>query len=563
MKSIRHQNFRPIHFFLKHKKFTSNLSFLLILALLNLTTGCSYYKNKKVETQPDTMAEQINKFNQEQKYVVIHSGSNSWHLNNIVIDEDQHLLSGDIDNISALHEHPIEIDKTFKYNKNKSQPLNEVHFFLTNNISPEIGKKLTIPITDIKSISVNDKNTGRSILNVLGTTVGVFALLLIIIAATKSSCPFVYINNGVEFVFMGEIYPGVITANLQRDDYLPLPNFKTFNEEYVLKISNELLEIQHTDLAQLLVVDHDENVEILLDKFGNLHSFSSISSPRNVLVDGIKDNINPSLVKDNNNYLFNTDILNSKSTRELILEFDKPINNKTAKFYLTAKNSMWLDYVYGKFNEQFGNYYPKFQKDQQKAPAENGLKWMIDQHIPLSVYIKTTTGWELVDYINPVGPMATRDIVIPIDLAEHSEDKLIVKLESGFMFWEVDYVGIDYSKNLPLKITTILPSSAIDEKNNDVTVLFNETDKKYFVQPEIGNEVIITYKSENTKTDQNQSVFLKNRGYYNYIRDYDGIPDFVKLQSFKEKNAFTNFSKEQYETIVGLDKGNTVALHDK
>jgi hypothetical protein len=344
---------------------------------------------------------------------------------------------------------------------------------------------------------------------------------------------------------------------------LPLPNFKAFNNEYILKISNELLEIQHTDLAQLLLVDHDENVEILLDKSGNLHSFSSISSPRNVLVDGIKDDINPSLVKDNNNYLFNTDILNSKSTRELILEFDKPENKLTAKLYLTAKNSMWLDYVYGKFNEQFGDYYPKFQKDQQKAPAENGLNWMIDQHIPLSVYIKTTTGWELVEYINPVGPMATRDLVIPIDLANHSEDKLIVKLESGFMFWEVDYVGIDYTKNLPLKITTILPSSAIDENNNDVTVLLEKTDKKYFVQPEIGNEVLITYKTENTKTDQKQSVFLKNRGYYNYIRDYDGIPDFVKLQSFKEKNAFTDFSREQYEIIVGLDKGNNVALHDK
>ena len=563
MKSTIYQSFRPIHFFLKHKKFTSNLSFLLILALLNLTTGCSYYKNKKVETHPDTMAEQINKFNQEQKYVVIHAGSNSWHLNDILINEDEQLLSGTIDMISASHQNLIEIDKTFKYNRNKSQPLNEVHFFLKNNISPERGKTIVIPLADINSISVNDRNTGRSILYALGTTVGVFALLLIIYWATKSSCPFVYINNGEEFVFMGELYPGVITANLQRDDYLALPNFKAFNNEYILKISNELLEIQHTDLAQLLLVDHDENVEILLDKSGNLHSFSSISSPRNVLVDGIKDDINPSLVKDNNNYLFNTDILNSKSTRELILEFDKPENKLTAKLYLTAKNSMWLDYVYGKFNEQFGDYYPKFQKDQQKAPAENGLNWMIDQHIPLSVYIKTTTGWELVEYINPVGPMATRDLVIPIDLANHSEDKLIVKLESGFMFWEVDYVGIDYTKNLPLKITTILPSSAIDENNNDVTVLLEKTDKKYFVQPEIGNEVLITYKTENTKTDQKQSVFLKNRGYYNYIRDYDGIPDFVKLQSFKEKNAFTDFSREQYEIIVGLDKGNNVALHDK
>ena len=64
------------------------------------------------------------------------------------------------------------------------------------------------------------------------------------------------------------------------------------------------------------------------------------------------------------------------------------------------------------------------------------------------------------------------------------------------------------SKNAFRKLLTA--SRPVYIKQDKVTVLLEKTDKKYFVQPEIGNEVIITYKTENTKTDQKQSVFLKN-----------------------------------------------------
>ena len=565
MKTTADHKFRPVHFFHKNKRFTSNLSIILILAFLNLTVSCSYYKTKNVETSAATIAEQIKIFNEQQKYVIIHANNLSWYLERLTINEDEKNLSGTIQNISPSHQYskPRVENKSYKYEPTKNQPLNEVHFYLSNTTQPVTGEQITIPFSEIVSISVNDKNTGKSILNVFATTVGVFALLLIIVAATKSSCPFVYIKNGEEFVFMGELYPGAITSNLQRDDYIPLLNFKAIDNEYVLKITNELLEIQYTDLAQLLLVNHPENIGVLLDKKGNPHTFSSLVSPTQVEVDYMLNDIKPAIKQDNNSYLFNSDIESSISTRNIILEFDNPATSNTAKLFITAKNSMWLDYVYGKFNEQFGNYYRTFQRDQQKVSLQKSEQWMIEQNIPLTVYLKTTNGWELVDRINTIGPMASRDIIVPVNTQNVTDDKLLIKLETGFMFWEVDYVGIDFSENIPLSITHMNPTSAFDENNKNVTNLLKKTDEKYLVQPNIGNEVVVTYKTDAIDQNLHQSIFLKNRGFYNYIREYDGVPDFETLQSFKKIGAFTNFSKNEYFTLMEPYNNVDVVLNDE
>ena len=267
--------------------------------------------------------------------------------------------------------------------------------------------------------------------------------------------------------------------------------------------------------------------------------------------------------QDNISYTFNTDIEDQNSVRSIVFEFEKPSDINNGKLYLTAKNSFWLDYMYGKFNEQFGSYYSKFQKDQESVSKENKLKWMNEQNIPLTIYVKSSNSWNMVEKVNTVGPMAYRNLVVPIDLSKVTSDKLQIKLETGFMFWEVDYVGMDYSENISLNVSYLDPTMAIDENNNDVTSLLTKTDQKYLVQPEVGNEVIITYRFDAIDSSANQSVFLKNRGYYTYIRDYDGIPDFDYLRSFKEAGAFTKFSEEVYYMFIDSPFNDEISLNNE
>ncbi len=552
MKPFSSKKFRPLFFFTKNKKFTSVISVFLTLSFLNLITSCSYYNVRDVTTSPETIAKQVEDFNMNQKYAVIHSGGDIFHLNNLVINEDTKTITGVIQSLNELHGLSNREKRVHKYVKSKQQPLNEVHFMLENTMDSEIGSPVSIPFSNIKSISVNDKNTGRSIANVFFGTIGALAVVAIIIAATKSSCPFVYVKNGEEFVFTGELYPGVLTANQQRDDYLPLPNTMNTNNEYTIKISNELKEIQYTDFVQLLEIEHPNNVQILLDKNGNLHSFSNVIGPKNVLVDNTNIDNAPVLNKDNNSYLFNSEINNASSIRNIELKFKNSKQTDKAKLLLTVKNSMWLDYVFGNFNERFGTYYAKFQKDQQGFPKEKSIKWMNEQNIPLSVYIKTNNGWDLIDRINTVGPMSFRDIAVPVDLSKAGGEDIVIKLETGFMFWEVDYAGIDFTDNVNLDINYIEPFEAFDG-NKNVTKLISELDETYFVQPNIGDEVVVTFKTSAPIPDINRTYFLKNRGYYNYIRTFEGEPDFQKLRLFKEPGSFTDFSMYEYEVLMDFE----------
>ena len=553
MQSFSQSKFSPFNLFKKHKKVTSYICVFLALCTLNLTTSCSYYKVKRLDTSTKSISDHVKAFNQQEKYVIINTPKNSWHLNNVVLNEDDMSLSGMLSYLSSEHittNNRIE-DKTYRYKRDEIQPLNDVHFNLILDLDASEGDLITIPFSNIKSISINQRNSGKAIVNVLGVTIGSLLFVAAIVALTKSSCPFVYIKDGDKYVFTGELYPGAITSNLQRDDYLQLPNFQSANNKYSLKITNELKEIQYTDMIELIVVEHAKEIEVLLDKNGIINTFSEIRSPINIILDNDIGPLQPAFKKDYDSYKFDSNIDDENTTRNLIMEFEKPTDALGGKLIITAKNSMWLDYVYGKFNEQFGDYFNQFQNDLEKDPAEKSIKWSNEQHIPLSVYLWTSDRWKFIDRITTVGPLAFRDIVIPIELSTIANDSRVkIKLESGFMFWEIDYLGIDFTENLPTQTSYLTPNCAYDKNQNDVTDLLRVTDEKYLTQREIGDEVIVTFMGNPNNTDLIQSVFLKNRGYYTYIREYSGKPDFDLLKGFNEKEAFTKFSIEKYRELI-------------
>lgn len=521
----------------------------MILAFLNMCIGCSYYKAKSIKTNSDTFASKYNSIKKTDRYLIIHSGNQIWHLINMTINEDQKEITGSLLLVNDTHAlYPLkENQKSRHYNKSKASGKTlEIHFYTNESINTSSTSQVVIPFSNIKEIKVYQPDTGKKILSIVGFTVATLAVIAIIIVATKSSCPFIYVKEGNTYAFTGELYPGAILPTLERTDYLPLPNFVAQNEEYEIKITNELLEIQYTDLAQLIVVNHSIKNEVLLDKNGKLHTIIKIETPENSTSNNRPITIKPSLEKDTNAYLFDEANFTDKGMNNIVLTFRNTSQSHQAKLILSAKNSLWFDYVYGKFNEQFGSFFNHFQKQQLKVPAEKNIEWRNEQGIPLSVFVKSNNEWVLVEKLNPVGPMAFRDLIIPIDLEKINTPKIEIKLECGYMFWEVDYAAIDFSKDISLPIQNINPYVAIDENGKNVTYLLDKEDKNYLIQPSIGNEVTIKYHVASPEKGEKQSVFLKNRGYYTYLRDYKGIPNFAKLKTFREKGALSQYSKEEY-----------------
>ncbi|WP_422107377.1 hypothetical protein [Winogradskyella sp.] len=559
MKTIFNNNQSPPNLFKTHNSITRFTSICLVIAVLNLSVSCSYFTVRDVETSEEMIMQQVNDFNSSRKYVIIHFDNDSWHLENMVLNDDEQIITGSIQPLTEAHlyKKSRSSKRVHRYSHKKQDPLDELHFFLKTDPNFKTGDRVTIPLDDIEKISYNDKNTGRTVVNILAGTLGVVFVGILLYVALKSSCPFVYIKNGESYVFAGELYPGIITPNLQENDYLELQSFEPKNGYYTLKVSNQLKEIQYTDLLELLTIKHPKHVEVLLDSKGNIQTFQKVESPINIKSENVTDVLDFALEKDYNSYMFNASKTTEESTRSIVFEFTKPEEIQNAKLYLTAKNSMWLDYVFGKFNQQFGDKYNEFQNQQQSVKKDQLKKWTNGQHIPLSVFVKTEIGWQLVDRISTVGPLAMRDIVVPLDLSIIDQEILEVKLETGFMFWEVDYVGIDFSENIDVSVSEIKPDSAIDKNGKDVTGLLSTADETYFVQPEIGDEMTVKFKSDvSIDTLSSTTVYLKNRGYYNYIRTYSGSPNIEKLKTFREDHTFTKFSEESYFNFINYSLKN-------
>jgi len=233
-------------------------AFLIFLMLFH-TVGCKYYK---VDSAEKSEFEQIMTMGKIHKYFIVHTGTQTYALNDINTTKKD--ISG---NLTAPQEKIFySEDRKKRIKKGESNIINEVHIYVKEQDPALNAGYVEFPISDINEIRILDRNTGKEIAVYALVGIGALAVAAAITAATKSSCPYVYVDNGETFVFQGEIYGGSIGKNLERTDYMPLPSLKMKEGNYALRLSNELKERQYTNLVQLVLVEHPEGEKVLLDK---------------------------------------------------------------------------------------------------------------------------------------------------------------------------------------------------------------------------------------------------------------------------------------------------------
>jgi hypothetical protein len=390
---------------------------------------------------------------------------------------------------------------------------------------------------------------------VLGAATVVFFIIVIIALATKSSCPYVYTYNGDSYSFAGEIYSGAIYSSLERNDYLPLPGFEPYLDNYTVKIANQLPEIQYINQAELWVVNHPENTAVLADKHGVVHTLNSLQAPVKAISAGGTDLAVLLSEKDHQLFFFNEEPSVTGDTSAINgveLTFDVPPGQETGKLVLNAKNSFWGDHIFGEFTKYFGNRYGAWIKKQGKLPPDKQIQWKKDQAFPLMVYLETADGWQFVDYYDMAGPLAFREMVMPVDLIDglkndsDSISQVRIKIETGFLFWELDYAAMDFTNNTSTDILKIDPSSATSESGKDVKESIAGDDSEYYVQPKTGNEVVLDFKCPPEKQDMKKSVIFHTKGYYTHVRDYNGPLDMEQIQAFRRPGKLSEFSLERF-----------------
>jgi hypothetical protein len=526
-------------------------------------TGCfkHYYKVAKspVIATPDDIVVLQN----ENRYFVLRSATNALYMRDLTLSGDRKTLKFRLDTLPP--EHKLHLKKghrrgNLQYLNRPPEKLvlSEVHLYIPEDTITTTGS-YTLAIDKVQKIEVIQKDAGRTAGNyvlssfaIIGTA---FAIALII--AALSSCPFVSAYDGHDFVLQGEIYGGAIYPQLSRNDYIKLNMRPTSEGTLQLKISNELMEHQHTDLAELIIVHHNKDVKILADEQGNLYSIKNPQQPLSAIT-GNKNDVRNLLLENDNKLMEFDDSLSAKGNNEVLLHFSKPGNIDKGKLVLTLKNTYWLDYLYGKMTEGFGNYYNSFVKKQHNVPVETLKKWTKEQQIPLQVSVKTTEGWKIIANLTTIGPVATREMVVPVDLSLITEPFTDIKLSSGFMFWEIDYAAMDYSDNEIFTTEKLLPAIATDENDTDVSYKLSKADGLHLEQPLPGAVTTITYNYPVAEEGKLQSYFLHSKGYYEQVRDFKGKPDIAFLKQFKRPGAFPKFSLDMYKKEKQLNSANTV-----
>jgi len=527
------------------------LVWIMIWSFLTMTSGCYYFKVVRPSEQPRDV---ISKMQEQQKFFILHLDDKTWQIRDIIVNEEY--ITGSISGLVGHERYksvkPENSNRYLKKSYDESSILNEVHIYI-NEYSEAGNGRIYIPASAIEKIEIYDKDSGATaaswIFSTLGVAAGAFGVLMVIVALTKSSCPFVYSYDGNDYLFSGEIFSGATQPGLERDDYMLLPTVASSEGSYSVKLTNEVHEIQSVNLASLLVVDHPAGLSVLIDKTGKIQTFRKPSVPvtaENCAGRNIIDYIGK---KDSLNFSGDPQDVGKDGLEKIVMKFVKPRDCESAKLLIRAKNSFWLDVLFTKFHLLFGERYDTFAAKQESASGNKLNKFLIDQNIPLSAYIEKNGKWQSIGYFNIAGPMAMRDDILPVELAGITSDTVKIKLETGFLFWEVDYAGMDFSKTENVIQSELAVSSALDKSGDDVKEKLLSKDWNYLVLKEVGDVAVINFE-EPAMMNSVRSVFLHTSGYYKILREQKGSADIRALKTFRKPNRFPEFSKETYNLLT-------------
>jgi hypothetical protein len=525
---------------------------ILILLVTGLSSCFLHYYQPNSSSKID--AATIQDLQSADKYFILHSQHGNYSLTNIKVTNN--ILEGNTGALTKEHTKylaPIHGDKNRFHVGNKNIVLYEVHFYAGSSV--DSNARVSIPLTDITRMDVyglNKSATSESrVLSIVGITLGVTAIIIAAVSVSNScNCPQVYACKGNKTEFNGGLYSGAIYASLERTDYMPLQANYVSDNKMSLRIGNVEGEEQIINELKLIEITHHNNDNVLMDRHGKVVVFQKPDAPEQAMISSKEDVIDKVSERDGSYYSF-TNQGSDQNTSDIILDFKKPAGTCTGKLVLSAKNTNWSGYLFYDFKSLFGNYYADWTKKKDAADPEEMGKWQINQTLPLLVSIKQGDRWKYIDYFATPGNTAERDMIMEINLADFkNEDHIQLRLQTAYMFWSVDYAGMDFSEDQQTTVTVLDATGIMKSDSTSQTELLKSKDHLY---THLNGKDVLQAEfavSPSKLQDQKTSYFLQSSGYYHFTKQLDGKPQINKLKAFLENGAFDKYSRKEFQELV-------------
>ncbi len=383
------------------------------------------------------------------------------------------------------------------------------------------GKPLEIAADNVLYARVTKTNVAGSILATLGIIVAGLLVVVLIIAATKQSCPFIYSFDGERYIFDAEPLGGAICPGLARTDISRLESLKAVDGEYRLLIRNEVSETQYLDRMKLLVVDHPADVTVYPDLLGNFHAFKSVLGATAASDENGMSLMN--FLRASDNVAWQTNLPSASRQpdapvrHELTVTLPKPPLAKKAWLVTNIGTSSWGSNMIRKTVEYRGNTAAAWLRSLTPGSpsfAEMSQFVSSEEMYGLNVWVKEGESWKQEAVVLGQGPLISEDRVYPMDVSNATGDSLVLRFNPPKGFWTFDYIGVSYENPTVMRATTVDADRGQDEEGRSILDSLATIDHSYYVMPEVGDQAAVQFPAPAQPEGLVRSVYLETSGYY-------------------------------------------------
>jgi hypothetical protein len=192
---------------------------------------------------------------------------------------------------------------------------------------------------------------------------------------TKSSCPFVFVDEGQGERLLGEGYPGAIYRAIERDDLLPLPVHGA--GPLRLRLANLVDESQYTDRLELLTVDHPAGSRALTSAERTILLVGPAQPPREAQDFQGRDRLALVAAADGEAWrseLQQAAMANRPAVRDCLTASFAPIEGRPV-LEVRLKSSRWLETVTGRYFAAMGDSHAAYLAKLNAADGRQIEAW--------------------------------------------------------------------------------------------------------------------------------------------------------------------------------------------
>ena len=219
---------------------------------------------------------------------------------------------------------------------------------------------------------------------------------------------------------------------------------------------------------------------------------------------------------------------------------------------MQVKNTEWSGYVYHEFTKLFGSYYDNWVAKNQRKKSREEMESDQKKHgLPLVISVKKGDEWVDIEAIDLVGSISYNGLAVELPQELLNGEQLEVRIRSGFMFWKLDYLALDFSANDGYELQKLKPSIANGNRDKDFIAELSFDDEAYMDHPLFGDSTYVEYHGLNVNSEKQRTLILHSKGYYIPLAEYDTKMERKELAKFKANGELSRFSQELFEIQFG------------